>query len=137
ARMRHQLAAVESLIHGAFTPEAGGIEEFFVQGHVGDEDAGTVELKAVNDPAVRSDGEAGPFARARGAVVRADPEVIFGGPALHRRRNNGSPNVVFRVGDNAGPGVVERPKQDLHTTLLQCAKKFGEAIVVADADAAG
>lgn len=52
---------MELLFHGPVAPEAGGVEIFLIKIHVGNEDAGAVELEAAGDAAVGGDGEAGPL----------------------------------------------------------------------------
>ena len=81
-------------------------------------------------------GKASPSRWASSAIVRADPEMILGGAARHRRWHDRLPDVVTFVVDHGLSSVVEPLENDLNLLAFQVAVQFGESIVVANESSA-
>lgn len=127
---------MELAVHRGFSPRAGSVEEVFSQLHVGDQNSGSMNRQLPGDLTVRLNGKASPSRWPSCAIIRADPEMVLGGAARHRRRHDRSPDVVTFVVDDGLSSVVEPLENDLNLLAFQVAVQFGESIVVTNESSA-
>ncbi len=134
--MMHQVSRVACPVDDRVSPQGGGVENGGVHAHVGEEHARLVNFELPDECSVGLHGKTAPHRGASGAVVGADPEVIFGRSALHGGGDDCFPDVVVGIVDDRFAGVVIGVEHHLRAERFVRPTQFWKAVVVTDGNAA-